>query len=1763
MHEQLLERQSQRLRKVDRALENFKKIGKNNLTAAKIRSRLTALTDIGADIESGHFALLAAIPPAERAAYDYFQDQHYELNEEKRQTVADYMKECLEELEPYVSPNQSLSFGPQSPVSPSSACALSHLPPIKLPPFDGKYEEWESFRDRFTSIIINNKDVSNFSRMHYLVSCLRDRALDCVKDIAVTAENFDIAWTTLNARFENKRRLINIHMTTLLNLPTVVKESAQELQSLRDKINTAIAALNKLNRTPEELWSDILVSLGSQKLDAVTRKAWNLKLSENRNPSSYEDFKKFLDNRIRALEEWKLPSSSSDKPKNSNTHRINANACAQSLPSCSLCKAKHAIYACPKFIEKSPNQRRDMANKERRCFNCLSLKHGAKTCSSKYSCRLCQRKHHTLLHVDSDSSSNKTDITTPIKTPQAEESRGNDINSLFASSHTNRLHVLLATARITVSASSGRSVHVRALLDQGSEMTFITEELAQCLRLKRIRMPTSVSAVGCVNAGTYRYAAHITISPKNKQNPAFSTTALILKSLTAYAPKRMPLESTLAHLEDLPWADHDPMSADPISIIVGAELYSALIKNGIRKGAVGQPIAQNSVLGWVISGPITSHSQASHAASVESSRDQPSLKVNAHHCFNSLSLEQEIKRFWEIEEIPRRANLTPDDEKCEKHFCLTHSRDPDGRYIVRLPFKEGPPLEIGCSRAIAEKYLKGLLRRFATHPEQRNEYSEFLHEYEALGHMREVPASSYDNAQCVFIPHHPVIREDSKTTHLRVVFNASCPTSNGSSLNDHLLSGPKLQPDLPIIILQWRRFRYVYTADATKMYRQIRVDPRDLTYQRILWQTSLSDPMKEFILLTVTYGTAAAPFLALRVLNQLAIDEGKPFPLAVKILLEQKYVDEVFFGDDNRGPLRRARQELISLLRKGGFELRKWASNDTELLSDIDPSNHGLACQKVLQDDENLKILGISWNPARDVFQFHVATAAQAPKTKRTILSMIAKLFDPLGWVTPVTITAKVFMQRLWRLKLNWDEELPSDALHDWQIVYHAFMALTEVSLPRWTGHDANSVRCELHGFADASTVAYAAVIYLRIISTTNEVTISLIAAKSKVAPIKTLSVPRLELSAALLLSELMKFVQDSIKVEILERYCWSDSEIVLSWLKKHPSHWKTFVANRVSRIQTLLPNVTWRHVATRDNPADCASRGLLGRDLVNHPLWWHGPSWLETPPETWPDNPSSTHDDSLLEEKNVTVHLANPNPHWDLASQYSDWAKLIRITAYTMKFISCCRKKDTSTESASQGLALTAPECQLARSFWIKTIQRELFPNELTALSNNRQVSAKSPLLSLNPFVDHEGLLRVGGRLKNAPISFNSKHPILLASHPLVMLIIRQAHVRSLHAGTQLTLATLRQDFWILRARSMIRSVIHKCVVCTREKAAVPHQLMGDLPALRVSAPIRSFLHCGLDYAGPVQVRTSKGRGIKSHKAYIALFVCLATRAIHLELVGDYSTSAFLDAFSRFSARRGLPQTMYSDNGTTFVGADKELSKAFYEALKDPTFLNATASDNVTWHFIPPSAPHFGGLWEAGVRSMKHHLRRVLKDHTLTFEELTTLLCRIEACLNSRPLAPLKDTLDDYEVLTPGHFLIGSSITVNPEPSLLNLNENRLSRWQRVRHLTERFWKLWQTDYVNTLQQRIKWQKLKPLVTVGQLVLLQNATLPPCKWLLGRITQCHPGSDGLVRVVTVKTATAEYTRPIVKLCLLPINSETHSDEPSASNSNSLHSVIS
>lgn len=706
------------------------------------------------------------------------------------------------------------------------------------------------------------------------------------------------------------------------------------------------------------------------------------------------------------------------------------------------------------------------------------------------------------------------------------------------------------------------------------------------------------------------------------------------------------------------------------------------------------------------------------------------------------------------------------------------------------------------------------------------------------------------------------------------------------------------------------------------MFRQILVDPRNCNYQRILWNTA-ENQIIAYKLLTLTYGTACAPFIANRVLKQLAHDEGLQFPAAKEILENDVYVDDVLFGADMLSEAKQLRGQISEIMKRGGFHLRKWVSNSDELLEECPSGNHERALEFPISENAQLKVLGLFWEPLSDSFQFRVTTNAFKKLTKWFVLSVIAKLYDPLGWLTPIIVVAKLMLQELWLRKLDWDESIPEDLQIKWSCFHNSLKELESLKIPRWTGQVKQQSICELHGFADASTKAYSAAVYIRVIDEElSTARVTLMMAKSKVAPLTSISIPRLELCGAVLLAKTLKSVTEIMALQDAPLYCHTDSTVVLAWLGEHPATWKSFVAHRVAQITALVPRAKWRYVPTKDNPADCASRGLLAQEFLIHQLWWHGPPWLIKHSARWPNLRPLVTAKTNLELRPTSSHQVTTKNTFSLGllTQYSSWPKLLRVTAYCKRFIDAFHvkySKDSRAKLKFTQPGLNAIEIARASKVLIKLVQAEFFAVELKSLTQGSSVPLKSPLNRLNPFLDSEGIVRIGGRLHNAPISYDEKHPILIPRHQVGELLASHAHLRSLHGGLQLTMHTLRQRYWLLGARFVVKSIIKKCVICVRQRADIPQQLMSNLPDFRIT-PSRCFSHTGVDYAGTFDVRASAGRGQKSHKTYVALFVCCVTRAIHLELVADYSSAAFIAAFHRFSARRGRPAHLYSDNGTT-----------------------------------------------------------------------------------------------------------------------------------------------------------------------------------------------------------------------------------------------------
>ena len=494
-------------------------------------------------------------------------------------------------------------------------------------------------------------------------------------------------------------------------------------------------------------------------------------------------------------------------------------------------------------------------------------------------------------------------------------------------------------------------------------------------------------------------------------------------------------------------------------------------------------------------------------------------------------------------------------------------------------------------------------------------------------------------------------------------------------------------------------------------------------------------------------------------------------------------------------------------------------------------------------------------------------------------------------------------------------------------------------------------------------------------------------------------------------------------------KFFWCDSTITLAWIHAPPRKWETFIANRCTKFQELTNEGIWNHVSSPENPADIISRGIDPAELKDSELWWHGPAWLSQDSNHWPISPDLDLENAPGKKRctsnQVTVGKNVEKKELSIFERFSSFTGLIRILSYVYRV-----RDNLSRPTTDYKVGLLKPrEILCTRNRLIRLAQAESFKDEMSCLEIKREITKSSSIKLLNPFLDDSGLLRVGGRLNHAPIPYDQRHPIILPSNHLVTrLIVKDEHTRLMHAGCQSVTASLRTRFWPLSCKNVVKNVIRKCVRCFRAKPVGTEYIMGSLPAARVT-PSRPFNNCGVDYAGPYFVK-DRTRNRTVTKAYLCIFVCFVTKAVHLELSTDLSTDAFLSCLQRFISQRGRPQNMYSDNGKNFVGAQNELNdlaRLVLDPKHQERVINSLCRDGINWHFIPAHAPHFGGLWEIPVKSVKHHLKRVIGESHFTFAELYTVFTQVEACLNSRPLSPLSNDPNDLEPLTPGHFLVGT----------------------------------------------------------------------------------------------------------------------------------------
>lgn len=1297
-----------------------------------------------------------------------------------------------------------------------------------------------------------------------------------------------------------------------------------------------------------------------------------------------------------------------------------------------------------------------------------------------------------------------------------------------------RTTIVLATLLVRIQNGTSISEPFRALLDPGSQMNIITR---QCV--KRMKLPLlkcSQSAHGMFASSKFDKKVKICLRPWYNSDASITIELFVSDQIDGTFPAG---RLNVTALSNKVLADPKFNEPAPVDMLFGVDVYTRLVLPLIYEHSTGG-IMQETEFGFIILGRWLLEQDAMADLGVfMANMDGETIELNGI-----------LEKFWNHEEIQEGKKIrSPEEEAVESFFLRTHKRDAQGRYVVRIPIKpDGLP--IADSRNIALRRFYQLERRLQRDPELKEKYVAFMREFIALGHMQ-LAKSKPVIGRTAYIPHHAVLKK------FRTVFDASCLNIAGISLNKIQLLGEKLQFDLQDQIMRFRRYKYAVIADIEKMFRQISIDESQWDLQRVLWRESPYAPLLEYHITRVMYGMTSATHLATRAMIQCGRDNADRFPKAAETIERCFYVDDGLFGGHTIQETKLLCKEVDFVLRTAGMELRNWISNSKEIRYAMENKSSQLNVD-IGADTEEAKVLGLRWlTPTDELTIFVKSEGLDRLSTKREILSGIGRLYDPNGYIAPIIIIAKILMQDIWRQKeIGWDNELPISIINRWQELVKEIVQLPAFRIPRWIR--TGNAEVQLHGFCDASSQAYGAVLYARVIDSKGKISSSLLCAKSRVAPIKTISIPRLELSGAEMLSRLAEHVKEVCEMSNTKLYLWCDSTIVLYWMRRMPFELKTYVANRIALIQRRTQKEIWSHIDSADNPADLITRGMKAGELINSSLWKNGPKWLQLSENTWPI-PKLTVDPHMLAQVEVEckpkggrigliVSSMGRGDGTSLLHAKSSWSVILRITAYVKRFIHNARCRDHRNRISKKWLS--TKEIREAAFYWVKVVQAEHYAKEIESLKQAEDgYPAQSKIASLRPVLV-DGLLKVGGRIGKSGFKYFKKHPLIIPPNTrLCWLILKQTHEDTLHGGVQLMMAMIRNVYWIPTLRNESKKFVRRCVVCIRQAGMVSQQIMGALPVERLK-PARPFTNVGVDFAGPYSIKLSDKLNMSTRsrskldedlKGYIAVFVCLVTRAVHLEPVTDLSAEAFLSAYTRFTAKRGNPEVICSDNGTNFVKADKLLKQAVLiwrqEAVQH--FVNIRGTE---WKFITPSAPHQGGLWEAAVKQMKAHLRKVIGPYKYTFEGMYTLLAGVEACMNSRPICAMSDDPDDLVPLTPAHFLNGGPLRLplpekcEPPPKMA------LSLYRNIQSQINVFWKLWADEYISTLMARNKWQNVQPNLQVGQLVLIKSENLAPTYWPMGRVIETKAGDDGSVRSATIKVFGGRLDRPVQKLCILPVD---------------------
>lgn len=991
------------------------------------------------------------------------------------------------------------------------------------------------------------------------------------------------------------------------------------------------------------------------------------------------------------------------------------------------------------------------------------------------------------------------------------------------------------------------------------------------------------------------------------------------------------------------------------------------------------------------------------------------------------------------------------------------------------------------------------------------------------GDAEKVPVEELENQPAWYIPHHGVYHPQ-KPGKIRVVFDCSARFQN-TALNDHLLTGPELTNTLVGVLCRFRKGPVAFMCDVERMFHQFRVRPEDQDYLRFLWweHGDLESSPSVFRMRVHLFGAASSPGCANFGLKHLATEGQEQFSqAAVKFIQRNFYVDDGLVSVMTDTEAVQLVKEARQICSTGNLRLHKFVCNRKKVLESI-PDEECAASVKeqdmALGEPLMERALGVQWCVSSDDFQFRV-TVKEHPMTRRGILSTVASIYDPLGFVAPFILLGKQILQQMCRENVGWDEPLPEALRTQWEAWEQDLQNLAQVKIKRCflPSHFSNVTRYELHHFSDASIIGYGECSYLRVVNTDGEVHCSLVIGKARVAPTKVTTIPRLELSAAVVAARMSIMLRNELDIEDLQEYFWTDSRVVLGYINNDARRFHVFVANRIQRIKSTTEPKQWRYVKSEDNPADHASRGLWADQLVAS-NWFTGPAFLwekELPIEEIKVAEVIDNDPELRKVQVLNTKAKEERTLLDRLSKFSDWNRAVKAIAYLKRHAKQIKGLTPKTSEAT-----SIEERQEAELFIIRLAQEEAFSSEIKRIKQGKEVSPKdktNKLHKLSPFVDDNGVLRVGGRLTRSSLHPHIKHPAIVPKRSHVSsLLIKHYHEKVQHQGRGITVNEMRSNgVWITGCSSAVASHIYKCTTCRRYRRNTQDPKMSDLPEDRMETT-PPFTYCGIDCFGPFYVKEAR----KELKKYGLIFTCMCSRAIHIEMLDDLTMDAFINALRTFIAIRGNVRQLRCDQGTNFVGAKRE----FLNAMKD---LDHEEMKKYGCEFLmnTPSSSHMGGIWERQIRTIRSVLTAILDQSAkrLDSASLRTFLYEVMAIINSRPLTTEHLNDPNIEPLTPNHILMMKSSIIYPPPGEYVSQDLYLrKRWRQVQFLANEFWDRWKKEYLLSLQQRQIWQKNRRDTKVNDIVILREESSPRNHWKIARVVEVYPSSDGRVRKVKLQ----------------------------------------